>query len=238
MDKKFYNDILKDIESKKKTLAILIDPEKFQLELTEQFLTQIPTDTTHIFVGGSTVAQGDTDRVVQHIKQKTNLPVFLFPGDFSQLTPLADALLFLNLVSGRNPEYLIGQQVKAIPMLKKTNLEIIPTAYLLIDGGNHSSVARVTNTTPLSQTKVDEIVNTALAGQYMGAQMVYLEAGSGAQFPVRPEIIRAVKKALDIPLIVGGGIRDEAQKQTAYQNGADMVVMGTVFEKQLLAQTK
>lgn len=229
----FYQDFLKLVSANKKLLAILIDPDKFDSAQTDSFLKKIPRETTHIFVGGSTVTNGDTERVVDILKEKTKLPIFLFPGNYSQISPKADALLFLSLLSGRNAEYLIGQQVKSISRLKNSSLEIIPTGYILIDGGNNSSVSRVTQTEPMSQEDVQSIVNTALAGQYMGADLIYLEAGSGAKYPVNPEIISEVKDVLSIPLIVGGGIRSAFQKKEAYQAGADMIVMGTAYEQEL-----
>ncbi|NNM21913.1 MAG: geranylgeranylglyceryl phosphate synthase family protein, partial [Flavobacteriaceae bacterium] len=143
---------------------------------------------------------------------------------------MADGLLFLSLLSGRNPDYLIGQHLRSVPKLKNSGLEIIPTAYLLIDGGRESAVAKVTQTRPMSQEGVEEIVHTAMAGQFQGAQLIYLEAGSGALHPVGSKIISEVKKHTQIPLIVGGGIRSQAQQEAAYQAGADMVVMGTAFE--------
>jgi putative glycerol-1-phosphate prenyltransferase len=226
----FYKSFLKRIDEKEKQLTILIDPDKFDISETKSFLKKIPKETTHIFVGGSTVANGETEATVKALKAETQLPIFLFPGDHSQITPLADALLFLTLLSGRNAEYLVGQQIKSISKLKNSPLEIISTGYILIDGGNDSAVSKVTNTEPLPQENIENIVHTALAGQFMGAKLIYLEAGSGAKFPVKPEIISEVKKAINIPLIVGGGIKTEAQKNTAYEAGADMVVMGTAFE--------
>ena len=226
----FYKAFLKSVAGKEKQLAILIDPDKFEISETNSFLKKIPKETTHLFVGGSTVANGETEKTVIALKAETKLPVFLFPGNHSQLTDLADALLFLTLLSGRNAEYLIGQQIKSIPKLKNSRLEIISTGYILIDGGNDSAVSKVTKTEPLSQENIENIVHTALAGQFMGAKLIYLEAGSGAKFPVKPEIISAVKKAIKIPLIVGGGIKTESQRQDAYKAGADMIVMGTVFE--------
>lgn len=230
MEGKFYHSIQEAVNAKRKLLAILIDPEKFRSSEIDTFLTKIPMETTHLFVGGSTVLNGETEIVVQDLKEKTQLPIFLFPGDYSQITDLADALLFLSLISGRNSEYLIGQQVKSIPKLRKSSLEIISTSYILIDGGNNSAISRVTQTIPLSQNDIHTIVDTVLAGQYMGAKLIYLEAGSGAKFPVNPEIISEVKKEIQIPLIVGGGIRTEQQKQLAYKAGADMIVMGTIYE--------
>lgn len=226
----FYQSLLKSVKSKEKLLAILIDPEKFEIAETGIFLNKIPEETTHLFVGGSTVFNGETENVVRALKEETQLPIFLFPGDYSHITDLADVLLFLSLLSGRNAEYLIGQQVKSISKIKDSSLEIIPTGYILIDGGNNSSVSKVTQTVPISQENVDDILHTALAGQYMGAKLIYLEAGSGAKFPVSHEIISKVKNEIKIPLIVGGGIRTEEQKQNGYNAGADMIVMGTAFE--------
>lgn len=233
MHKDFYQSLLNSLQREEKQLAILIDPEKFEVAKTELFLNKIPKQTTHIFVGGSTVFNGETEGVVTSLKENTQLPIFLFPGDYSHITNRADVLLFLSLLSGRNAEYLIGQQVKSISKLKKSSLEIIPTGYILINGGSNSSVSKVTKTLPIPQTNIEEIINTALAGQYMGAKLIYLEAGSGAKFPVKSEIISKVKNELKIPLIVGGGIRTVEQKTLAYDSGADMVVMGTAFESQL-----
>ena len=226
-----YHAFLKLISEKKKGLAILIDPEKFEVAESISFLKLLPKKTTHLFVGGSTVENQETRTVVSALKKHSELPVFLFPGDYNQISSEADVLLFLSLLSGRNAEYLIGQQVKSVPQLRDTGLEIIPTGYVLVDGGNESAVARVSKTLPISQADVDIIVDTSIAGQFMGAKFIYLEAGSGASFPVSPEIIKKVKRELSIPLIVGGGIRTELQMEAAYAAGADMIVMGTAFEK-------
>lgn len=226
-----YQTLLKMISEEEKGLAILIDPDKFLISETRSFLEQIPKQTTHILIGGSTVLNKVTEALVSMLKEQTSLPLVLFPGDFSQITLKADAVLFLSLLSGRNVEYLIEQQLKAVPYLKNSKLEIIPTGYILLDGGNESAVARVTNTRPMPQDNIEAIVHTALTGQFMGAKLIYLEAGSGALFPVKPEVIAAVKKEIEIPLIVGGGIKTELQKKAAYLAGADMIVMGTAFEK-------
>tara|TARA_R100001369_G_C3312961_1_gene167672 strand:+ start:502 stop:1197 length:696 start_codon:yes stop_codon:yes gene_type:complete len=231
MNQFHYQNILSDISEGKKSLAILIDPDKFSTSDTASFLQQLPTETTHLFVGGSTDANGHTEATVKALKSHSQLPVILFPGDHTQITKFADAILFLSLLSGRNPEYLVGQQLKAVKKLKASKLEVIPTGYILVDGGTETAVARVSNTKPLSQDAVLTIVHTAMAGEFMGAKLIYLEAGSGAINPVRPEIISEVKKAINIPLIVGGGIKTEAQKQAAYKAGADLIVMGTAFEK-------
>lgn len=230
MNQLHYQNILSDSLREKKHLAILIDPDKFTISEAEIFLQTIPKETTHLFVGGSTDANGYTQETVKALKNHSSLPIILFPGDYTQITKYADAILFLSLLSGRNPEYLIGQQLKAVDKLKEAALEIIPTGYILIDGGNQSAVARVSKTEPLSQKDSLTIINTALTGQFMGAKLIYLEAGSGAIKPVNSNIISQVKKAINIPLIVGGGIKTEAQKQAAFKAGADMVVMGTAFE--------
>lgn len=231
MKSSYYQSILHQIQAQEKMLAVLLDPEKFNLHKTQSFLNGLPSETTHLFVGGSTVFNGETETVVTALKKYSKLPVFLFPGDHSHITHRADVLLFLSLLSGRNAEYLVGQQVKSINRLKESPLEIIPTGYLLIDGGNNSSVSKVTGTEPLPQENIEFIVHTALAGKFMGAKLIYLEAGSGAPLPVDAKIIAAVKEAIQIPLIVGGGIRTTEQRQTAYRAGADMVVMGTAYEK-------
>jgi len=232
MENTYYKQLVRSVSDGDKCLAILIDPDKFDDRASEAFLKKIPETTTHLFVGGSTVNNNATQTTIKALKRYTTLPIFIFPGDFTQVTPEAHALLFLSLLSGNNPEYLIGQHIKAIPKLRGLSLEVIPTGYLLIDGGNESAVARVTNTLPLLQENPNHIIDTALAAQYMGMKLVYLEAGSGANNPVHPEIIKAVKNEISIPLIVGGGIKTERQKKEALEAGADMIVMGTAFENQ------
>lgn len=225
-----FKDLLISADKGEKQLAVLIDPEKFLEAEAANFIKQLPGSTSHIFVGGSTVEAYKTDKTVKAIKAETGLPVILFPGDYSQITEQADALLFLSLISGRNPEYLIEQQVRSVERLMKMDLEIIPTGYILVDGGKECAVHRRSNTIPIPQHEIKKIVYTALAGQYSGKQLIYLEAGSGADHPVSREVIRAVKKAISIPLIIGGGIRSNERLQESYSAGADMVVIGTAFE--------
>lgn len=214
-----------------KLLAILLDPDKTSLEEIPSISKKIETlKANFIFVGGSTVENGLTDTFVKILKENTQIPVVLFPGDYSQVSNKADALLFLSLLSGRNPEYLIEQQIKAVPFLKNSTLEIIPTGYILIDGGTNSSVLKVSKTTPIPQNNINLAVTTAVAGMYKGKQLIYLEAGSGAKMVVNSKIISEVKKNITIPLIVGGGIRSKEQLNNAYENGADVVVIGTAFE--------
>ncbi|SHI62144.1 putative glycerol-1-phosphate prenyltransferase [Mesonia phycicola] len=222
--------LLQHIKTSTKLLAILIDPDKVNFSEIDVLISKLPKNTSHLLVGGSTVKENLTEQLVNLLKKNTTLPIIIFPGDFTQITNKADALLFLSLLSGRNPEFLIEQQVKSIEILKTTSLEIIPTAYLLIDGGKETSVQRVSKTLPISQNNIQEIVNTALAGEYSGKQLLYLEAGSGAKNRVSPKIISAVKKEVSIPIIVGGGIRSKKAIDEAYQAGATMVVIGTAFE--------
>ena len=209
----------------------MIDPDKVDTEKLSGLITKVNQSTaTHIFVGGSTVDDYLTEIIVAKIKQYTSLPVVLFPGDITQITDYADALLFLSLISGNNADYLIGKHRKAVSKLRGSHLEVIPTGYVLIENGRQTSVEKVTQTEPLSREKEQIIVDTAKAGELLGMKLMYLEAGSGAIEPVPTEIIKLVKQELSIPLIVGGGIRSKGQLEAAYQAGADVVVIGTAFE--------
>jgi putative glycerol-1-phosphate prenyltransferase len=231
MRKSILEFIQKSAIKKEKLLAILLDPDKTSLDKLPEMTSRIENlNANFIFVGGSFVENGITDLFVKTLKKHTELPLVLFPGDFSQLTNYADALLFLSLLSGRNPEYLIEQQIKSVPFLKNSSLEIIPTGYILIDGGTNSSVLKMSNTKPISQENITLAIDTAVAGMYKGKQLIYLEAGSGAKNPVNSQLISAVKKHISIPLIVGGGIKTKEQLHNAYKNGADLVVVGTAFE--------
>jgi len=232
MESKILNYILSKKENDKKLLAILIDPDKLTLNDIKKTVSKIKsTKVDFIFVGGSTVLPNATALFVQELKIHTEIPIVLFPGETGQITDHANGILFLSLLSGDNPEYLIHQQVKAAPILKKTNLEIIPTGYILIDGHNKTAVQKISQTLPIPQSEKNKITNTALAGKYLGKQLIYLEAGSGAKTPVHSSIISAVKREIDIPIIVGGGIRSKAAMQNAYNHGADIVVIGTAFEE-------
>jgi putative glycerol-1-phosphate prenyltransferase len=171
------------------------------------------------------------DETVDILKQHTEIPVILFPGNVLQITPRADAILLLSLISGRNPEFLIGNHVIAAPILKKTDLEIIPTAYILIENGRPTSVEYMSNTKPIPADKIDLAVATAMAGEMLGHRLVYLEAGSGALETVNTEVIREVSSQIGIPLVVGGGIHTPDQIRDIYRAGADMVVVGTALEE-------
>ncbi|MFC0779742.1 geranylgeranylglyceryl/heptaprenylglyceryl phosphate synthase [Flavobacterium sp. HJSW_4] len=223
--------ILEAKSNGQKLLAVLLDPDKIVLENLNHLIEKINlSPATHIFVGGSIVQNNILEELIAALKQKTILPVILFPGDPSQISPKADGILFLSLLSGRNPDYLIEYQVQAAPILKKTNLEVISTGYILIESGNETAVARVSKTKPLSRENLDLVLATAQAGEMLGNQLIYLEAGSGAKQPVPAEMIELVSQNIEIPVIVGGGIVDLHGIQKAYQAGADLVVIGTAFE--------
>jgi len=228
-------DVLKNIKETikyKKLLAVLIDPDKMEVNALPQFIEKVNASiATHIFVGGSTVKDKVTQFFVKELKPLTSLPIVLFPGDVTQISKDANAILFLSLLSGDNPEYLIGKHVKAVSKLKEADLEIIPTGYLLIEGGVETAVQRVTQTKPLPSGNTQQIVDTAKAGELLGMQLIYLEAGSGAKKRVPLEVVKLTKEVLNIPLIVGGGIRSKKQLEATYNAGADLVVIGTAFEE-------
>ncbi|MFP4844832.1 geranylgeranylglyceryl/heptaprenylglyceryl phosphate synthase [Winogradskyella sp. PE311] len=227
-----YQNIVEASVKEEKLLAVLIDPDKMKLKSVSNFISKVNQSiATHIFVGGSEVDQGITEVLVSEIKTYTNLPVVLFPGDVIQITDKADGILFLSLISGRNADYLIGKHVEAVSRLKQTKLQVIPTGYLLIENGKQTSVERVSKTKPLKRNHIQTIIDTAKAGELLGMQLIYLEAGSGATHPINREIILQVKETLKIPLIVGGGIKSKTELKNAYEAGADMVVIGTAFEE-------
>lgn len=223
--------IYKDILSRKGQIAILIDPDKFDFSKKTEFVQKVKmANVDYLFVGGSTVVKKDLEKVVLFLKKEVDLPVVLFPGDVHQYDEKADALLYLSLLSGRNPDYLIGQHVRTAREIAQTDLEIIPTAYLLIDGGNSSAVAYVSQTTPLPQNQIHLIENTVIAGILQGKSLVYLDAGSGAKNVVSTSIIERVAQ-YEIPVIVGGGIRTIEQITAAKLAGANVIVIGNHIEE-------
>ena len=229
-----YNQILQSKEANQKLLAILLDPDKIVWKNLDTLISKInQSPATHIFIGGSQVENNILDDLIIKIKQNSPLPIVLFPGNPSQISDRADAILFLSLISGRNPDYLIEHQVKAAPILKQTKLEIISTGYMLIGSGGETAVERISKTKPLDRNNLDLALATAEAGEMLGNKLIYLEAGSGAKQAVPLEMIRLVSKNIEIPLIVGGGIIDLQGIQKAYDSGADLVVIGTAFEKDI-----
>ena len=210
--------------------AVLIDPEKCFGQKLVDFVKIINAALPDfIFVGGSQM-QSSVQQAITTIKELTNIPVVLFLGNSIQFCDNSDAMLFLTLISGRNPDFLIGQQVKSARKIKQSGIETISTGYILIDGGKKSAVQSVSATEPLNET--DEIVDTAIAGEMLGCKAIYLEAGSGAQNPVSEQIIAEVRKNISVPLIVGGGLRSVEMLQNAINAGADILVVGNFFEKE------
>jgi phosphoglycerol geranylgeranyltransferase len=214
-----------------KKMAVLFDPDKMRLEKMSQTLElAAELNIDYFFIGGSLIVNNMLDEVLASIRQRCSIPLVLFPGSSFQLSYKADALLFLSLISGRNPELLIGQHVIAAPFLKMSPLEIISTGYLLIDGGVQTSVQYMSNTYPIPAQKADIAVCTALAGEMLGLKLMYLDAGSGARIPISSAMIEAVSNAVSVPVIVGGGIRIPEKVAENYRAGADVVVVGTALE--------
>lgn len=226
-----YNKIIQSKKESKKLLAILLDPDKIiweDLDLLTKRINQSPA--THIFIGGSQVKTNRIDELIIRLKEKVNLPMVLFPGNPTQISSEADAILFLSLISGRNPDYLIEHQVNAAPILKQTKLEVISTGYMLIESGTETAVERVSKTKPLERYNLELALGTAQAGEMLGNKLIYLEAGSGAKRGVPFGMIALIAQNIRIPLIVGGGIVDLQDIQKVYDAGADLVVIGTAFE--------
>lgn len=229
-----YQEVLNSKSENKKLLAILLDPDKLAVENLSDLIKKInQSPATHIFVGGSSFIGTHLDELINEFKSKINLPILLFPGNPSQISDKADGILFLTLLSGRNPDYLIEHQVNAVPILNKTNLEIISTGYILIESGNKTAVERVSETKPLDRNNPEYVLQTAQAGIFIGNKLIYLEAGSGAKLSVPKEMITLVAQNISIPLIIGGGIRTKQEIENAYNAGADLVVIGTAFENDI-----
>jgi phosphoglycerol geranylgeranyltransferase len=233
--KKRVSKILKEFHTTgRKGLAWLVDPDKFKnpnfFEKEYDWVKESHLDL--IFVGGSQLSRDNFREVVVSVKKIAGkIPVVIFPGSQMQLAEEADAILFLSLISGRNPEYLIGHQVLAAPIVKKMNLETLPTAYMLVNEGEITSVQYVSQTLPLPNSKPNLAKATALAGLYLGMKFFYLDAGSGAKSPVSGEVIKSVKSVAKNPIIVGGGLDSLEKVKTAYESGADLLVIGNAIEK-------
>ncbi|HXB12684.1 MAG TPA: geranylgeranylglyceryl/heptaprenylglyceryl phosphate synthase [Bacteroidia bacterium] len=217
------------VKSAKKKMALLIDPDKF--ESVEVIYAAEEAGVDYLFVGGSLISKGNFHNCVETIKKSTKLPLIIFPGNTDQLDPAADAILFLSLISGRNADNLIGKHVIAAPLLKKTSLEIIPTGYMLIDGGKITTATYMSNTVPIPSDKPDIAACTAMAGEMLGLKLIYMDAGSGALKHIPYTMIKEVKKNISIPLIIGGGIRTPEEAYKVCAAGADMIVIGTAAEQ-------
>jgi phosphoglycerol geranylgeranyltransferase len=219
-------------ENNRKQFAVLLDPDKSDEKQVRELVRLAESGRVdYFFVGGSLITNASLRSIVSLIKRETDTPVILFPGSNLHISPEADAILFLSLISGRNPEFLIGQHVIAAPILKETGLEILPTGYMLVDCGKQTTVSYISNTTPLPYDKPAVAACTAMAGEMLGLKLIYLDGGSGALKPVSEEMIRTVRKAIEIPLIVGGGINTPERAAAAFNAGADMIVVGNAIEK-------
>lgn len=216
----------------RKSIAVLIDPDDVDQEGLMHVLNNgISHKVDYFFVGGSLVTSGEVSWVVDFIKTHTDIPCVLFPGNAIQISPAADAILFLSLISGRNPELLIGQHVVAAPVLKRSRLEVIPTGYMLVHSGRPTSVSYMSHTQPIPNDKPSLAVSTAMAGEMLGLQCIYMDAGSGAMEPVPAKMIKQVRKNINGPLIIGGGLNSAYKAKTALDAGADIVVIGNGIQK-------
>ncbi|MEM9935937.1 MAG: geranylgeranylglyceryl/heptaprenylglyceryl phosphate synthase [Bacteroidota bacterium] len=216
----------------RKGIALLIDPDKAGEKRLQPLVALANMYKPDVFlVGGSLVAGTEIHEVVRYIKTHSDIPVILFPGSPTQIVKEADGILFLSLISGRNPELLIGKHVEAAPLLKQTELEILPTGYVLIDCGKPTTANYISHTFPIPYHKPQIAACTALAGEMLGLQLVYLDGGSGADTPISADMVQAVKNQLSIPLMVGGGIRNAEAATQAWHAGADIIVVGTIIEE-------
>lgn len=229
---KLYQQISEAARTGEKKFVVLIDPDKLRLGKIKNLLNvAVEVGVDYFFIGGSLVVNDMLDFVLKSMKENCDIPLILFPGNSFQLSYKADALLFLSLISGRNADLLIGKHVITAPFLKMSPLEIISTGYMLIEGGVSTSVQYMSNTIPIPAVKDDIAMCTAMAGEMLGLKMIYLDAGSGAEVPVSESMISAVKGSINIPLIVGGGIRTPEKVAANVKAGADVIVVGNALEK-------
>lgn len=230
MKSNFYSFFISEIALQKKLIAVLIDPDKFNFETNFNNWKLLDNACDIVLVGGSILVSGSMDETITNLKKVTRKPIFIFPGNYIQVSAEADGIFLLSLISGRNPDFLIGQHVLSAPILKKSTIEIIPTGYILIDGGKITSVSYISNTTPIPNNKPEIATCTAMAGELLGLKQIYLEAGSGSITPVNVEMIKQVKKNISIPLIVGGGLNSIDKIDACFKAGADMIVVGSAIE--------
>jgi len=227
-----YRQLQRDAKAGKKKFAILIDPDKNDLPAIKK-MTELANGAgaDYFFMGGSLLMNDHLSEFIAYLRGHSKIPVILFPGNNLQLNDKANGILLLSLISGRNPELLIGRHVISAPFLKKSKLEILPTGYLLIDGGNTTAVAYMSNTTPIPANKGEIAVCTAIAGEMLGMKLIYMDAGSGARQPIPPALIEQVKSQIRLPLIIGGGITTPDLARAAAGAGADVIVVGNAIEE-------
>jgi putative glycerol-1-phosphate prenyltransferase len=227
-----YQSLLERKQKQQKSFAVLIDPDKVNdNNLDELLQLAIESKVDYFLVGGSLVVSDCLEACVKKIKSEIDIPVILFPGSPSQITNHADALLYLSLISGRNPELLIGQHVVSAPAVKKSGLEIMSTGYMVIDGGAPTTVSYISNASPLPSDKPEIAMCTAMAGEMLGMKLIYMDAGSGAKRAISENMIQKVSSCISVPLIVGGGITDPEKAYLNCKAGADVIVVGNAIEK-------
>jgi phosphoglycerol geranylgeranyltransferase len=232
MQNRVYN-LLSDRKANgQKSFAVLVDPDKVNPQLISE-LSQltIAAKVDFLLIGGSLVITDHLDEVVQQFKRECDIPIILFPGSPLQVSRYADALLYLSMISGRNPELLIGQHVISAPFVRQSGLEIIPTGYMVVDGGAPTTVSYISNATPLPSDKSEIAMCTAMAGEMLGMKLIYMDAGSGARKPITENMIRQVSQSVSVPLVVGGGITDPEKAYHNCKAGADLIVVGNAIEK-------
>ena len=231
--KKILNTLHERTRNGVKSIGILIDPDKIHdaASLNQLLLIANESCVDFFLVGGSLITNNGLSKVIQTIKKESDIPTILFPGSNMHIDLTADAILFLSLISGRNPELLIGQHVVAAPILRNSRIEVMPTGYMLINANRNSAVSYMSNTNPIPPDKYSVAACTAMAGEMLGQQLIYMDAGSGAIEPIKPKMISAVKKAIQSPLIIGGGIDSVQKAKNALEAGADMIVIGNAAEK-------
>jgi len=215
----------------KKRVALLVDPDGYDDKSLEELIEKINLYPPDLLLVGGSILFKPIEITITALKLGTRLPVFIFPGNLYQLSDRADGILFLSLISGRNPEFLIGNHVLAAPHLSRSGIEVIPTGYMLIGNGKTTSVEYMSNTSPIPGDKPDIAVATAMAGEMLGLKSLYLEAGSGATHSVEPGIVSSIRKSISLPLVVGGGIRSTETALELFNAGADMIVVGNAVEK-------
>jgi phosphoglycerol geranylgeranyltransferase len=232
MNQAIYESILKKKQKGQKSFAVLIDPDKVNNSLLDEVTDLcVQAKVDYLFVGGSLVISNHLDDCIKHIKRNCNIPVILFPGSTSQISRFADALLYLSMISGRNPELLIGQHVVSAPFVKQSGLEIISTGYMVIDGGAPTTVSYISNANPIPADKNEIAMCTAMAGEMLGMKLIYMDAGSGAKRPITEGMIEKVSRCIEIPLVIGGGISDPEKAYRNCKAGADLIVVGNAIEK-------
>lgn len=233
MKTNIYRSLLDSQAEGKKSFAVLIDPDKIEGQAACMRIINMALENKvdYFLVGGSLITGNNFGQIVRLIKEHTYIPVIIFPGSSMHIEPEADAILFLSLISGRNPDLLIGQHVVAAPVLKRSNLEVLSTGYMLVGSGNPTTVSYMSNTMPIPADKPSVAACTAVAGEMLGLKLIYMDAGSGAEQPISSKMINMVRKSVDVPLIIGGGINNAHKAARAYEAGADTIVIGNGIEK-------